>query len=175
MPKAYDSTSATYVVMLAGVFCFMACAGDLPADRSTSSSGARGNGVTLGSTPPVASTPSIITPTPAPTATPTTTETDASAVITRFYLESLGRAPDTAGFNHYLNQAQGGRALSEIGFEIANSPEAKIRQMYLSHLLREPDTGGMAYWLGCYAGGQTLQEIQDNIRRSTECLSNCLR
>lgn len=45
--------------------------------------------------------------------------------ITDFYRAYLGREPDEGGFQHYMQQAAGGRSLGDIGNEIATSPEAK--------------------------------------------------
>ena len=45
--------------------------------------------------------------------------------IENYYRTFLGREPDAGGFHHYMQQAAGGRKLSDIRKEIATSKEAR--------------------------------------------------
>lgn len=168
LPTSYLQTS----FILFGLF-LTGCAGDLPPGTGGTSRASSTN-IQLPNSPPVTQTIPGSTPLPSAGTSTSGSSADLTSAISNFYNVSLGRVPDSGGLSYYLSQAQGGRALSEIGIEIANSPEAKIRQVYLTHLLREPDLAGMNYWLRDFALGQSLEQISYNIRKASECKVSCL-
>lgn len=98
----------------------------------------------------------------------------ALALVTSFYHDLLGRAPDLGGQRYYVDQINSGRDPLAVREEIRQSPEARIRGFYRTHLLREPDPAGLQYWLDSYNKGQTLAQIQTNVRLSSECRVLCL-
>ncbi|MCB0972613.1 MAG: DUF4214 domain-containing protein [Acidimicrobiales bacterium] len=79
-------------------------------------------------------------------------------IVTRFYLDTLGREPDPSGLAHWVNQIRTGRrtvaqvagsfyASSEYYREIGGGTDATwVADLYRKLLEREPEAAGQAYW-----------------------------
>ena len=77
------------------------------------------------------------------------------AVVTRLYTEALGRAPDTAGLNSWVNYIVTTGDVEGVARAFLVSPEFEaraltfqgyIRILYRTFLGREPDAQGLAGW-----------------------------
>jgi len=109
------------------------------------------------------------------------------AEITKLYQDILGRAPDEAGLNYWLNS---GQSLDSIRNAFSQTPEAialrqqtkqtqsqtasptsfntLVDQIYQQQLGRTPDPEGAAYWAGQLASGKSVAEVTAGINRSNE-------
>jgi hypothetical protein len=74
--------------------------------------------------------------------------------VTEFYLTLLGRAPDAAGLQNWVQQLEGGMREEQMAFDFLNAPEYLsqgdkhfVDAMYLSLLGRTFDPAGEASWL----------------------------
>lgn len=73
------------------------------------------------------------------------------AVVRLVYLSLLGRCPDQAGFDHWVERLEGGTSRAVFARTISNTPEAQGRlvdRAYRMVLNRAPDAGGRAHWVG---------------------------
>ncbi len=73
--------------------------------------------------------------------------------VTRLYRAALGREPDAAGHDYWIEQIESGASLLALTRELIESEEAQgrssgdpLRDAYNWALGREPDTSGYAYW-----------------------------
>lgn len=82
----------------------------------------------------------------------------AGAAINNAYQQSLGRAPDAAGFEWWKNAAASGTPIDQIAGGIANSTEADLRKLYQGVLGRAPDAEGLQFWMKAY--GPTMSEAE---------------
>ena len=85
--------------------------------------------------------------------------------VTALYQKLLGRKPDAAGLNYWVNS---GQPLSTISSNISAGQEAKdyakkqeITSYYRTILGREPDAAGLNYWMN---SGDSLSSIKTNIQ-----------
>jgi hypothetical protein len=85
------------------------------------------------------------------------------AELDRMYQDVLGRPPDAAGRDYWLEQIAAGLALADIGTyfygsdEYARSsgaPDAYVARLYRTLLGREPDDDGLRYWTEILTSGQ---------------------
>jgi hypothetical protein len=87
------------------------------------------------------------------------------SMIYNFYIDTLGREPDQAGYQYWINTAKNGRPIADIGSFFYGSDEYFqgygqgnnadwIRDLYLKLMLRPADDGGLNYWVGKLASGQ---------------------
>lgn len=99
--------------------------------------------------------------------------------VTQSYLQNLGRAPDTTGFNRYMQSglnaptiASGMRASNEYGQVNPNADMSANRADYLTglynqYLGRNPEQGGLDYWRSQLAT-QDPTAIAQGIKNSPE-------
>lgn len=87
------------------------------------------------------------------------------SMIYNFYFDTLGREPDQAGYQYWIDTAKNGRPIADIGSFFYGSDEYFqgfghgnnadwIRDLYLKLMLRPADEGGLNYWVGKLASGQ---------------------
>jgi len=102
--------------------------------------------------------------------------------IAGLYNNSLGRAPENAGMNFWMNAANNGASMGDITQAIANSPEAQNRQQqaqnrqnqadvtsyYNQALRRAPDQAGLNFWTGALNNGANLNQVQQGFYSSPE-------
>ena len=100
------------------------------------------------------------------------------------YANVLGRAADSAGFNHWTGQLAAGltRAEMMLGFVegaeyvnrtatlAAHSPtEGSVRRLYQAYFDREPSSSDLDYWVAVVdSGSASLLEVSDFFSASTE-------
>jgi len=107
--------------------------------------------------------------------------------VTLFYTETLGRAPETAGLNFWIDQVEGGLSLERLAdafidsFEFASAvgdPDGMddrtfVETLYDDLLERGSDDAGAEFWTGFLGSGGTRAElvlafvISDENRTST--------
>jgi hypothetical protein len=96
--------------------------------------------------------------------------------VTQSYLQNLGRAPDQAGFDYWM---QTGAPTSQINKSIQMSPEAYnigtgpsaadyIANLYQQHLGRAPDADGFGYWQQQMGNNMNASQVQQAIMNSQE-------
>lgn len=87
------------------------------------------------------------------------------SMVYNFYIDTLGREPDQAGYQYWINSARNGRPIADIGSFFYGSDEYFqgfgrgnnadwIRDLYLKLMLRPADDGGLNYWVGKLSSGQ---------------------
>jgi hypothetical protein len=85
-------------------------------------------------------------------------------VIKGFYVDTLGREPDAAGYQYWIGQARSGKPLADIGAFFYGSDEyfngfgngsqpVWVGDLYQKLMLRGADSGGVNYWLGLLQSG----------------------
>ena len=95
--------------------------------------------------------------------------------VTQSYLQNLGRAPDTEGFNNFMLS---GLSAPQINQEIAMSPEAYnignidkenyISGLYQRYLGRTPEAAGMQNWKSALGNYLTAEQVRSEIAKSNE-------
>jgi hypothetical protein len=107
-------------------------------------------------------------PPPAPTG-------DANALfVAGLYRDILGRQPDLAGSNNYLNQLQQGVARAAVAQALLQSAEhlsAEVTSYYQTFLNRAPDSAGLAHWVGALQTGATQQQLGLSFVSSAEFIN----
>jgi len=87
-----------------------------------------------------------------------------SQFVTLVYQNVLGRAPDQAGFDFYVNQLNTNQltrgqvmlSFSESAEYIQRSyNQVYVTMMYVGMLRRSPDQAGFDFWVGWLAGGNS--------------------
>ena len=95
-------------------------------------------------------------------------------MVTQSYLQGLGRAPDTQGFNYWM---QTGLPATDINKQIQTSPEAGnimpnetdyISRLYQQYLGRSPDAAGLEYWQQQLGPNLTSAQVSQQIQQSEE-------
>ncbi|MEZ5378654.1 MAG: DUF4214 domain-containing protein [Acidimicrobiales bacterium] len=88
--------------------------------------------------------------------------------ITRLYRAALGREPDAAGHDYWVDQIESGESLLALTRSLIDSEEAQnrstgdpLRDAYLWALGREPDTSGYEYW-SQYDAARAVLYISDS-------------
>lgn len=85
-------------------------------------------------------------------------------IIRNFYIDTLGREPDAAGYQYWIEQARAGKPIAEIGSFFYGSDEYLIvfgnndqttwlRDLYVKLMLRSADPGGLEYWYSKVSSG----------------------
>src|SRR3972149_1564769 len=103
--------------------------------------------------------------------------------VTRFYVQCLGRQPDTVGLNEWagrlLNGSQTGADVAE-GFIFSQeftgrnlSNEAFVTVLYRAFFDREPDSSGYGIWLGKLSSGTSRESVLDGFLKSQEFAELC--
>lgn len=97
--------------------------------------------------------------------------------VTQSYLQNLGRAPETEGFNNWM---QSGLTGPQINAAVQAAPEAYqvnptqanaqnyIKGLYQNALGRQADQQGIDYWTNQLQGGQTIGQVQQDFQSSPE-------
>jgi hypothetical protein len=91
--------------------------------------------------------------------------------LTGLYNDLLGRTPDLAGLNHWLNNLAAGETPFQVAGEFATSVERQtivIREDYADFLGRAPDTTGLNTWLRLLESGVSRTFVASAILGSTE-------
>ena len=101
--------------------------------------------------------------------------------ITKLYVGYFNRAPDPAGLQYWLDQADMGMTLSEIAesfsvqteatslypflqFPDVSSPTAFVNSVYLNLFNRAADEEGLEYWTGQLEGGTPIGQMIVDIK-----------
>ncbi len=103
--------------------------------------------------------------------------------VFRLYGATLGRGPDAAGFEYWVNQLAGGQPLVDITSGFTGSQEFTtsygslnttqfISLLYQNVLGRAPDAPGLAYWQGLMSGGSSRASVVDGFSESAEYRAN---
>jgi len=103
--------------------------------------------------------------------------------VTRFYVNCLGRQPDTDGLNQWVGRLMNG---SKTGADVAegfvfskeflaheHSDEEFVTILYSAFFNREPDANGYNAWLARLAGGMTRKSVLDGFLKSKEFAELC--
>lgn len=95
-----------------------------------------------------------------------------SSVVTAFYNDILGRAPDSGGLASWTSQLNAGALRSNIAYAImSGSVEGAariVRGCYSKYLLREPDPAGLQSWITQVRNGVSELTINIGFLGSTE-------
>ena len=111
-------------------------------------------------------------------------ETQVRNFVSRLYSVALGRTPDPAGLEEWVNciryEGQTGGDVAR-GFLFSNeflgrnvSNEDFARTLYRTFFDREADTAGLNGWVNALNGGQSKQEVIEGFINSTEWANLCL-
>jgi len=103
--------------------------------------------------------------------------------VTRFYVQCLGRQPDTEGLNEWVGRLLNG---SKTGADVAegfvfseeftgmnHSNETFVTILYRAFFDREPDATGYKAWLERLAGGMSRKSVLDGFLKSQEFAGLC--
>jgi subtilisin family serine protease len=102
-------------------------------------------------------------------------------VIRGFYVDTLGREPDSAGYQYWIDRARGGEPIADIGAFFYGSDEyfngfgqsnnrAWVSDLYTKLMLRSADSGGLNYWLGQLSSGMSRTAVSRWFYQSPEKL-----
>ena len=75
----------------------------------------------------------------------------AGALVTRWYVDLLGRQPDEVGLAVHTRALESGRSPFEVASALTSSPEfrgVKVRQVYFAALGRDANAAGLDAWVG---------------------------
>lgn len=87
------------------------------------------------------------------------------AEVTKLYQDILGREPDAAGLDYWVNS---GQSLDSIRNSFSQAPEAQVIKLYKEQLGRAPDAEGLAFWSNALASGTSLANVKQGINTSRE-------
>jgi len=90
------------------------------------------------------------------------------SAVAQTYQSTLGRVPDAAGQQFWLDKAAQGVSQSDIQKAIASSSEARLQSMYQATLGRPADTAGLQYWMSQASMGTSYSDIQKALEQSQE-------
>jgi hypothetical protein len=96
---------------------------------------------------------------------------DLSLWLTSLYQDLLGRAPDAAGFKHWLNALVAGLSPGQVALRFATSRERQalvIAEDYSRFLGRAPEPGAVNVWLNFEAQGNDRADVATQIAASNE-------
>lgn len=107
--------------------------------------------------------------------------TQIESAVYRVYVAYFLRAPDTTGFNHWLNAANNGMSLSDISanFEVSDEFQARygalsdaefVSLVYANVLTRNAEGSGQAYWVGELNKGVSRGDVMLGFANSEEFL-----
>lgn len=98
--------------------------------------------------------------------------------VRRLYGVCLGRKPDTAGFNNWVNELRSGRisgTQAASGFVFSEEFKSKnycnddyVKQLYRAFMGREFDEGGLKHWVSELESGKTREEVFNGFAMSNE-------
>jgi hypothetical protein len=103
------------------------------------------------------------------------------AVIRGFYVDTLGREPDAAGYAYWVGQARAGKPIADIGSFFYGSDEyfqttgrgnytVWINDLYQKLMLRPGDAGGVNYWVSQLNSGMSRPAVSHWFYQSPEKL-----
>lgn len=102
---------------------------------------------------------------------------------TRLYNVCLGRRPDEAGKNYWINMlASGEKSGAEVAYGFIFSDEFKqknycnedyVKQLYRAFMGREYDQGGFEYWVNHLENGMTREQVFNGFSQSDEFRNLC--
>jgi hypothetical protein len=96
---------------------------------------------------------------------------NATLWLSGLYNDLLGRTPDAAGFNNWLNALAAGATPFQVAAGFVTSVEREtivIRQDYAAFLGRAPDATGLNHWLSVLQSGFSRSAVASGIIASTE-------
>jgi Ca2+-binding RTX toxin-like protein len=102
-----------------------------------------------------------------------------AATVHRLYLATLGRAPDDAGHQAWIDQLAGGQKLSSVAAGFVNSAEFQtaygsldntkfVTLLYNNVLDRAPDAAGLQSWVSAMTGGMARADVVTGFSESQE-------
>lgn len=122
-------------------------------------------------------------PAPAPAPTPTPATDGATKFVTNLYVYALGRQPDEAGLNNWVNQLTskkiGGANVAQgiiFSQECINrklSDNAWVDMLYPAVLGRPADAAGKQNWVNQLKAGVSREQVFYNFVTSTEFANYC--
>ncbi len=145
--------------------------------------------ITASPTPTVTNTPSVA-PTSTPIATTTPVPTKASELsvgdfVSRCYEVALGREPDVAGFDSWVDQLNNGQACgAQVGYGFifsgeymnkATSDAQFVKDLYAMYFGREADEAGFNYWVGQLENNISREEVFAGFANSAEFNNLCVK
>ncbi|WP_426574026.1 fibronectin type III domain-containing protein [Aquihabitans sp. McL0605] len=96
------------------------------------------------------------------------------AMVDRFYLDMLGRAPTAPERSTAIAQLGAGTQtpgglVASLRFDTDNVNNVDpVTRLYRAYFLRIPDKGGLVYWIAQRRKGRTLKYISDSFAQSSE-------
>lgn len=104
-----------------------------------------------------------------------------ASVITRFYKDTLNRAPDAAGLAGWIKAARSGMPVAQIASAFYASPEyfsnvghgdngTWVRDLYVKLLGRTSDAAGVAGWVRALRAGMPRSQVAFGFYQSSESL-----
>lgn len=159
--------------------------------------------ITASPTPTVINTPSVAptstpTSTVRPTATPTSTpiataapvptkkaELSVGDFVSRCYEVALGREPDAAGFDSWVDQLNNGQACgAQVGYGFifsgeymnkATSDARFVKDLYAMYFGREADEAGFNYWVEQLENNISREDVFAGFANSAEFNNLCVK
>jgi hypothetical protein len=95
----------------------------------------------------------------------------AASFLFGLYHDLLGRAPDSAGFNNWLNMMAQGLTPAQVATFFATSVERQsivVTEDYLLFLGRTPEGGAVTFWVNQLGHGLNRADVESMIVGSTE-------
>jgi LCP family protein required for cell wall assembly len=105
------------------------------------------------------------------------------AFVTRFYVQCLGRQPDSGGLDEWVGRLMNG---SKTGADVAHGfvfseeflsnnhgNEAFLTILYSAFFNRQPDAEGYSTWLSRMVGGMNREKVLDGFLKSQEFAQLC--
>jgi hypothetical protein len=94
-----------------------------------------------------------------------------SGFLVGLYNDLLGRAPDMAGFNNWMNMLARGLSPTQVAMFFATSAEREaivVTRDYLTLLGRTPEAGAVAFWVSRLNSGLNRADVESQIVGSNE-------
>ena len=96
---------------------------------------------------------------------------DVKNLVSRWYVDLLGRQPDTAGLSSHIRALEAGFSLFEVASALTSSAEfrsLKVRQVYFAALGRDADSAGQEAWVNHWQALGGLAGVTTGILGSAE-------
>jgi autotransporter-associated beta strand protein len=101
----------------------------------------------------------------------TITTSPFEAFVTALYRDVLERAPDTVGFNFWVQQLQAGATRAAVAFAFETSPEYAglvVDTFYQTFFGRPADTTGHTFWVNALVSGLSAADVAVGFLTSPE-------
>jgi autotransporter-associated beta strand protein len=101
----------------------------------------------------------------------TITTSPFEAFVTALYRDVLERAPDTVGFNFWVQQLQAGATRAAVAFAFETSPEYAglvVDTFYLTFFGRPADAAGQTFWVNALVSGLSAADVAVGFLTSPE-------